>query len=182
MPKSDSDILFSISSAHVTLETALRLKVAGRCAVTFKTVSGTLFHDMEQDLRQFLASLHPEFDLAFRAVTDRYGYLWIILEGSRIEDLLAGLTAAGDIVEERGFSDQLLAAVFEFKSDQDASPQYLVYNFRRNNFYPFVPDDGKSRDTEKEMKIMSAIGDEVPFERDMSLWYPLWDLPLRSRV
>ena len=90
MPKSDSDILFSISSAHVTLETALRLKVAGRCAVTFKTVSGTLFHDMEQDLRQFLASLHPEFDLAFRAVTDRYGYLWIILEGSRIEDLLAG--------------------------------------------------------------------------------------------
>lgn len=136
---------------------------------------------MELDLRRFLASLHPEFDLAFRAVTDRYGYLWIILEGSRIEDLLAGLTAAGDLVEERGFSDQLLAAVFEFKSDQDASPQYLVYNFKRNNFYPFVPKDGKSRDTEKEMKILSAIGDEVPFERDMSLWYPLWDLPLRSR-
>jgi PspAB-like protein len=180
MPKSDSDILFSISSAHVTLETKLLLKVGGRCAVTFKTVSGTLFHEMEQDLRRFLASLHPEFDLSFRAVTDRYGYLWIVLEGSRIEDLLAGLTAAGDIVEERGFSDQLLAAVFEFRSDLDASPQYLVYNFKRNNFYPFVPATGKSRDTEKEMKIMSAISEEVPFERDMSLWYPLWDLPLRS--
>ena len=182
MPKSDSDILFSISSAHISLELNLGLKVSGRCAVTFKAVSGSLFHDMEQDLKRFLASLHPEFDLTFRAVTDQYGYLWIILEGSRIEDLLAGLTATSGIVEERGFSDQLLAAVFEFQSERDSSFQYLIYNFKRNNFYPFVPNRGKSRDTEKEMKIMSSVGEEVPFERDMSLWYPLWDLPLRSLV
>ena len=182
MPKSDSDIIFSISSAHVTLELNQGLKVSGRCAVTFKTVSGSLFHEMENDLKRFLSTLNPEFNLSFRAVTDRYGYLWIVLEGSRIEDLLAGLTAAGDIVEERGFSDQLLAAVFEFKSERDGSFQYLIYNFRRNNFYPFVPTRDKSRDTEKEMKIMSSIADEVPFERDMSLWYPLWDLPLRSLV
>jgi hypothetical protein len=181
MAKSDADILFSISSAHVSLELNLGLKVSGRCAVTFKTVSGSLFHEMEQDLKRFLATLNPEFDLSFRAVTDHYGYLWIILEGSKIEDLLAGLTAAGDIVEERGFSDQLLAAVFEFKSERDGSLQYLIYNFRRDNFYPFVPTTGKARDTEREMKIMSSIGDEMPFERDFTLWYPLWDLPLRSR-
>jgi hypothetical protein len=30
------------------------------------------------------------------------------------------------------------------------------------------------------MKIMAAISEEIPFERDMTLWYPLWDLPLRS--
>lgn len=182
MPKADADILFSLSSAHITLELKQGLKVSGRCAVTFKTVSGTFFHEMEQDLQRFLASLHPEFDLAFRAVTDQYGYLWIVLEGGRIEDLLAGLTAAAGVVEERGFSDQLLAAVFEFRSDRDGSYQYLIYNFRRNSFYPFVPKTGKSRDTESEMKIMSAIGEEVPFERDMGLWYPLWDLPLRSPV
>ncbi len=180
MRKTDSDILYSISSAHVTLEVKLGLKVGGRCAVAFKTVSGSLFHEMEGDLKRFLSSLHPEFDLTFRAVNDRYGYLWIVLEGNRIEDLLAGLTAAGGIVEERGFSDQLLAAVFEFRSDRDSGYLYLIYNFKRNNFYPFAPTSGKSRDTEKEMKIMSAISDEVPFERDMTLWYPLWDLPLRS--
>ena len=181
MPKSDSDILFSISSAHITLELNQGLKVSGRCAITFKTVSGSLFHDMEQDLKRFLTTLHPEFDLSFRHVTDQYGYLWIVLEGSRIEDLLAGLTAASGIVEERGFSDQLLAAVFEFKSERDGSFQYLIYNFKRNTFYPFVPTTGKSRDIEKEMKIMSSIAQEVPFERDLTLWYPLWDLPLRFR-
>ena len=44
MPKADADILFSISSAHITLEVEQGLKVSGRCAVTFKTVSGSLFY------------------------------------------------------------------------------------------------------------------------------------------
>ncbi|MCI0559965.1 MAG: hypothetical protein MN733_15860 [Nitrososphaera sp.] len=137
---------------------------------------------MEQDLRRFMDTLRPEFDLAFRAVTDQFGYLWIVLEGSRIEDLLAGLTAAAGIVEERGFSDQLLAAVFEFTDERKGGCQhYLIYNFKRDNFYPFVPSGQKLRDTEQEMKIMSAVVEEVPFERDMALWYPMWDLPLRSR-
>lgn len=164
------------------------LKVTGRCALTFKTVSGTFFYEMEQDVRRFLDSLRPEFDLRYRAVTDSYGYMWVIFEGQSIEDLLAGLTAAGDIVEEKGFSDQLLAAVFEFYSERqggsggDDDHQYIIYNYKRNNFYPFVPvgRNNKSRDTEKEMKIMAAVAEEMPFEKDMGLWYPLWDLPLRA--
>lgn len=181
MPKVDSEILFSISSAHVTLELKLGLWVSGKCALSFKTVSGNFFYEMEQDVRRFLGSLQPEFDLAFRTVTDSYGYMWIVFEGKRIEDLLAGLTATGDIVAEKGFSDQLLAAVFEFSDERQGGHQYLIYNYKRNNFYPFVPTGSKSRDTEQEMKIMAAAGEEMPFEKDMTLWYPLWDLPLRSR-
>jgi hypothetical protein len=184
LPKADSEILFSISSAHITLKVKLGLKVTGRCALTFKTASGTFFYEMEEDIRRFLGSLHPEFEITWRTVTDSYGYIWIVLEGKRIEDLLAGLTAVGDIVEERGFSDQLLAAVFEFSSERgegDARYQYLVYNYRRNNFFPFVPTGQKTRDTEQELKLMATIAEEVPFEKDMSLWYPLWNLPLRSQ-
>lgn len=182
MPKADSDILFSVSSAQVTLEIKLGLKVTGRCALTFKAVSGTFFYEMEQDVRRFLGSLQPEFDLTFRIVTDSYGYVWIVFEGRSIEDLLAGLTATGDMVAEKGFSDQLLAAVFEFANERlNGRHQYLIYNYRRNNFYPFIPTDNKVRDTEQELKIMSAVSEEMPFEKDMTLWYPLWDLPLRAR-
>ena len=191
MPKADSEILFSLSSAHITLKVKLGLNFTGRCALTFKTVSGTFFYEMEQDIRQFLGSLQPEFDITWRTVTDSYGYMWIIFEGRRIEDLLAALTAAGDIIEEKGFSDQLLAAVFEFSSERQEVPgaegvggeacQYLVYNYKRNNFFPFVPNGQRTRDTEQEMKLMATIGDEMPFEKDMTLWYPLWDLPLKSR-
>lgn len=181
MPKSDSEVLFSLSSAYITLETKLGLKVTGRCALTFKSVSGAYFYEMEQDVRRFLDSLNPEFDLAYCSVTDSYGYVWIILEGKRIEDLLAGLTAVGDTVEEKGFSDQILAAVFEFSSERQGGYQYLIYNYKRNNFYPFVPAGPKARSTEQEMQIMAALGEEVPFEKDMTRWYPMWDLPLRSR-
>jgi hypothetical protein len=142
---------------------------------------------MEQDIRRFLGNLQPEFDLAWRTMTDTYGYMWIVFEGKRMEDLLAGLTAVGDIVEERGFSDYLLAAVFEFSSKREEETtattryQYLIYNYKRNNFFPFVPTGQKTRDTEQEMKLMAAIGEEIPFEKDMTLWYPLWDLPFRTR-
>jgi PspAB-like protein len=138
---------------------------------------------MEQEIKRFLVSLNPEFDLTFRSITDTYGYMWIVLEGKRIEDLLAGLTAVGDTIAEKGFSDQILAAVFEFYSErQGIGYQYLIYNYKRNKFYSFVPIGQQDRNTEQEMQIMATIGDEVPFEKDMTLWYPLWNLPFRPQV
>jgi hypothetical protein len=185
MPKAASDVLFSLSSSYVTLEVKLGLKVTGRCALTFKAVSNSdsSFYEMGQDIGRFLGSLSPEFDLVHRTVTDTYGYTWITMEGKRIEDLLAGITAVSDMFEEKGFSNQLLAAVFEFSSEREQSGyfQYLIYNYKRNNFYPFAPTHQKNRNTEQEMQIMAMIGEEVPFEKDMSLWYPLWDLPLRPQ-
>jgi hypothetical protein len=171
----------------------LGLKVTGRCALTFKRVSGTFFYQMEQDIKQFLANLQPEFNLKWHTTTDAYGYLWIVFEGKRIEDLLAGITTVSDIIEEKGFSDQLLAAVFEFSNTREegtsrggggegrgTNQQYLIYNYKRNKFYPFVPIAKNTVDAEQQMRIMATIAEEIPFERDMTLWYPLWDLPLRS--
>jgi hypothetical protein len=177
--KTDSDVLFSLSSAYLTIESKMGLKNSGRCALSLKSISGMYFNEMKDDIKRFLDISKTDFELTYRTVTDSYGYLWVILEGKRMEDLLAGISAIGDTVDEKGFSNQLLAAIFEFTDDGNRK-EYLVYNYKRNRFYPFVPlDNGKkSRNTEEEMKIMATIGDEVPLERDMTLWYPLWDLPL----
>jgi hypothetical protein len=177
--KTDSDVLFSLSSAYLTIESKMGLKNSGRCALSLKSISGMYFNEMKDDIKRFLDISKTDFELTYRTVTDSYGYLWVILEGKRMEDLLAGISAVGDTVDEKGFSNQLLAAIFEFTDDGNRK-EYLVYNYKRNRFYPFVPlDNGKkSRNTEEEMKIMATIGDEVPLERDMTLWYPLWDLPL----
>jgi hypothetical protein len=43
--------------------------------------------------------------------------MWIVFEGKRIEVLLADLTATGDILAEKGSSDQLPGAVFEFANE-----------------------------------------------------------------
>ena len=177
--KTDSDVLFSLSSAYLTIESKMGLKNSGRCALSLKSISGMYFNEMKDDIKRFLDISKTDFELTYRTVIDSYGYLWVILEGKRMEDLLAGISAVGDTVDEKGFSDQLLAAIFEFTDDRNRK-EYLIYNYKRNTFYPFVPldNDKKSRNTEEEMKIMATIGDEVPLERDMTLWYPLWDLPL----
>jgi hypothetical protein len=177
--KTDSDVLFSLSSAYLTIESKMGLKNSGRCALSLKSISGMYFNEMKDDIKRFLDISKTDFELTYRTVIDSYGYLWVILEGKKMEDLLAGISAVGDTVDEKGFSDQLLAAIFEFTDDRNRK-EYLIYNYKRNTFYPFVPlDNGKkSRNTEEEMKIMATIGDEVPLERDMTLWYPLWDLPL----
>ena len=178
--KSNSDAIFSLSSAYITLETKLGLKNTGRSAISMKVVDGMYFSDMKEDIQRFLDASKTDFDLRYRTLTDSYGYLWVIIEGKHMEDILAGVTAVGDMVEEKGFSDKLLAAIFEFSSniENNNSIQFLIYNYKRNNFYPFIPTGQKNRDTEQEMKILSAVEQEVKFEKDMTFWYPMWDLPL----
>ena len=180
--KTGGDSIFSLSSAYITLDTKLGLVTTGKCAISIKATNGRYFYEMQQEIERFITGAKPDIDLQYRTVTDSYGYLWMVLEGKKIEDLLAGITSIDDTVKEKGFSDELLAVVFQFSSNRADSTgdkkYHLVYNYKRDNFYPFVSTGAKTRNTEEEMKIMAAIGEEVPFEKDMALWYPLWDLPL----
>ena len=181
----DSDLIFSLSSSHITLDRKVGLVTTGRCLLVIKTNGGQYFREMEQEVKRFLNALETEdssaVDLHYDTITDYHGYLWIVLYGKRIEDLLAGLTAVGDLVMERGFSDQILAAVFQFYNERDNNQSsFLVYDYKRNKFYPFVPlsHKRKIRNTTEEMRIMETMADEMPFEKDKDLWYPLWNLPL----
>ena len=181
----DSDLIFSLSSSHITLDTKMGLVTTGRCALLIKTNSGKYFREMEQEVKRFLDAMEREepfaVDLHYDIITDYSGNLWIILYGKKIEDLLVGLTAVGDLVKERGFSNQILAAVFQFYNERDNNQSsFLVYDYKWNKFYPFVPvsHEGKTRNTTEEMIIMETMADELPFEKDKDLWRPLWDLPL----
>jgi hypothetical protein len=190
-PKTDSDAIFYLSSATITLETKLGLKSTGRCGLTIKSTSGMYFDEMREEIQRFLGISKPDFDLEYRTVIDSYGYLWILLTGTSIEDLLAAITAVGDTIDEKGFSSQILASVFEFGQQQRHKPDiiensnnnnntglYLIYNYKSNKFYPFVPlFANKTRDTESELRLMATLQEEIPFEKDISLWYPIWDLP-----
>lgn len=181
----DSDLIFSLSSSHITLDRKVGLVTTGRCLLVIKTNGGQYFREMEQEVKRFLNALETEdssaVNLHHDTITDYHGYLWIVLYGKRIEDLLVGLTAVGDLVMERGFSDQILAAVFQFYNERDNNQSsFLVYDYKRNQFYPFVPVSHKRkiRNTTEEMRIMETMADEMPFEKDKDLWYPLWNLPL----
>jgi hypothetical protein len=181
----DSDLIFSLSSSHITLDRKIGLVTTGRCVLVIKTNGGQYFREMEQEVKRFLDALETEdsstVDLHHDTITDYHGYLWIVLYGKRIEDLLAGMTAVGDLVMERGFSNQILAAAFQFYNERDNNQSsFLVYDYKRNKFYPFVPvsHKRKTRNRTEEIRIMETMADEMPFEKDKDLWYPLWNLPL----
>ena len=172
----DSDALFSLSSAHVTLETKLNLRSTGKAAIGLKSVSGRFFAETIEEIKHFLDVSKTESDLSYKMINDSYGYLWITLQCEKIEDIILGMSAVGQIAHDRNFSKQLFAALFQFSNANNRSNnRYLIYSFALNKFYPFVPVNKNERDNEIEREIMKTIVDEMPFEKDVSLWYPIWD-------
>jgi hypothetical protein len=164
------------------------------------------FADMKQYVDNVIENISDKqkmgWELTSRSSIDDYGYLWFILEGKTIEEIVVALNTIGDIVHEKGFSRQLLAAVFELTSGYGVSNnafsnnnaftadnntnQYLIYNYKNDKFYPFVPlylpkgmvsGSGKKRNHEQELKIMAQIKDDLPCEKDANLWYPIWSIP-----
>lgn len=181
----DSDLIFTLSSSHITLDTKIGLITTGRCALAIKTISGQYFREMKHEVERFLDAMEREelsvVDLRNDTITDSNGYLWIVLYGKKIDDLLVGLTAIADLIIERGFSNQMLAAVFHFYDETNNNQSsFLVYDYKWNKFHPFVPvnHERRIRDTTEEMRIMETMVYEMPFEKDKDLWYPLWNLPL----
>lgn len=186
----DYNAISSLSSAIVKLEDNLGMKSTGKCAICVKDVGIQAFDEMKQYVKDFLGvAANKEtigFDITFDSLVDNYGYFWFILRGRGVEDILAALNGIGQTIHEKGFSKQLLAAAFEF-TDGGNNLEYLIYNYKLDKFYPFAPmtiasnievQNKKKRNNEKELKIMKEIRDEIPFEKDMSLWFPIWNIPI----
>lgn len=185
--KDSDEGIFSLTSAYITLQTKLGLSSTNRCGICIKNVNGAYFSDTLREVQEFLRISSNEFRTEHALVNDKLGYLWIMLRGMSVEDILVASNGIADTIAERGFRDQMLAAVFEFKkivtpnSDVDSTqlePQFLVYNYKRERFYPFVPLGAQEkRRSDLELTLMSIISKEVPWETDMTVWYPMWDMP-----
>jgi hypothetical protein len=175
----DSESLFSLSSAQITLETELNLKSTGKAAIGLKNISGRLFAETVEEIKNFLDVSMRESDLSYRVINDSYDYIWIVFQSGKVEDNISCISATGQLVNDKGYSKQLFVAMFQFRNyDDKKTDHYLVYNYATNKFYPFVPLSKNERDNETENKILETIINEMPFERDESLWYPIWNLTL----
>ncbi len=175
----DSAAIFSISSAKLTLESKINLKGTGKAAIGLKGVSGMFFAEALKEVEHLFDVDKKDSDLSYRLINDSYGYIWIILQSRSTEHLLSSISAVGQILSDRGFARQLFTALFQFiDSDNKKNNRYLVYNYASNKFYPFVPIGKNARDNETEREIMDTVVNEMPLEKDTSLWYPIWDLNL----
>ena len=170
------DRLFALSTARVTLELE-GVKPAGSAAVVFKPLSAAEFVRAENELQELLDKVAQESGSRVERRSDDFGFEWLVVRDSELEDLVATVHLVGSELQARGFGDRLLAAIFKF--DAKERPVYWVYGYKRGAWWPFVPTGKeKERDNAEELDLKAKLEGELPIEQDLSAWFGLFDAPL----
>ena len=171
------DRLFAMTTAQITLDTGLGLKHKGAVGIVFQPLETADFDGIVSETEELLRAEGADTGTKLESSSDEYGYRWLIFRDPDFEDLVVGLNTISTQLQESGYGDRLLAAVFPF--EQKGEPVYFIYNFKRGGYYPFIPAPGdKARDSERELRLKAQVGAELPFEEDISRWFPLWEIPL----
>jgi hypothetical protein len=171
-----ADRLFAMTTANVTFETGLGLKHRGVAGIVFQPLATADFKQIVTDTEELLRSAAQDTGTTVETANDEFGYRWLILRDDDFDDLVVSLNTVSSQLEAGGYGDRLLAAVFAFQ--EDGSPLYFIYNFKRGAYYPFVPSGKQSRDTEHELRLQAQVAQELPLEQDVARWFPLWEIPL----
>ncbi|HEY8498413.1 MAG TPA: hypothetical protein VIK90_04105 [Limnochordales bacterium] len=185
------DQLFALSTARTTLEEQLGWVGAGRAGLCLKPVVTGDYAAAQRDLVDLVRMGAKESQSHLEVVQDSYRYTWLLMEDPDFEDLLTLVHMAAETLDEQGYGTQILSAVFRFKPggpmalapEPGADRLYLIYNYKRGRFYPFVPRGaGKGpadgRHESGELHAAALLSRELPIEPDPSRWYPLWDCPV----
>jgi len=175
--RSKLERLFAIATANLTLTADLRLAPGGCAAIGFRPLDSAQFAALQGELAELLRISGRETGTTIRAEEDRYGFRWVILEDPAFEDLVTTIHLISLTLQEQGFGEQLLAAVFKFL--ERGQPVYWIYNYKRGFFYPFVPrGQSRERDNAAELRLQAAMQKELPVEPELERWYPLWGVPV----
>lgn len=178
--ESQSERIFAINTAVLTMEAKLQLNPTGLAALTFKELEASQFQTLRGEIDELLQIAHRETQTEVQSVEDTFGYVWVILRDPDFEDLVTTMHLASSTLEGQGFGKALLAALFQFR-DQGQEVVYWIYNFKRGRFYPFVPQPNRERDNAYELRLKSIMQEELPIEPELERWYPLWDVPLEQK-
>lgn len=193
LPKAKSDKLFAISTASITLESSLSLKPSGSAGICFKPLGATSYESARKEIEELLEFSSKETDTEFRMEKDEFNFLWAIFKDPHFEDLVANIHLVSQTLEDRGFGEQILCAIYRFDSEPESGATghsekasgkagsgkavYWIYNFKQGTYYPFIPLSGKQRDTPFEFRLRAEMEREMPVEKNVEKWYPLWGIP-----
>jgi len=175
LPKAKVDRLFAISTAYITLEVNLGLKSDRSAGICFKPMESSRYAGARIEIEELLQYSCRETQTEYKLKKDEYNYLWVVLKDPDFEDLVTNIHLISQTLIEHGFGQQLLCAIYRFLGE---GPVYWIYNFKQGTYYPFVPKGAHQRDNSLEFRLRSVIERELPIEKDVEKWYPLWGIPV----
>jgi hypothetical protein len=189
LPKAKSEKLFAISTASITLESSLGLKPSGFAGICFKPVGASAYESARKEIQELLEYSTKETETEFRLEKDEYDFLWAIFKDPDFDDLVANIHLVSQTLEERGFGEHILCAIYRFDSEPESGAKesqgkndgrkvvYWIYNFKQGTYYPFIPLLDKQRDSPFEFRLRADMEKEMPIEKNVEKWYPLWGIP-----
>jgi hypothetical protein len=178
LDKPAPDRLFAISTAYVTFESGLDITTRGAAAIVFQSLATADFTSIVRDMEEVVRATAGDSGTKVETSEDEYGFSWLVLRGPSFDDLVVGINAVSGALQDGGYGDRVLCAVFSFQ-DARGRQIYWIYNYKRGSFYPFVPASGpQQRDTERELVLKAQVGSELPVENELSRWFPLWGVPI----
>jgi hypothetical protein len=170
--------LFAMSTAAVTLEMTLELRSSGKAAIVFQPLATADFGSIVSDMEEVLRGTGEDSGTHVEKTDDSFGYRWMVLSDNDFEDLVVGINVVSQALQDGGYGERILCAVFAFRDAHD-QPVYWIYNYKRGTYYPFVRAGGEQRrDSERELRLKAQIGNELPVEAELERWFPLWGIPI----
>ncbi len=170
LKKPKIEALFALSTAYISLE-ALGFEPGGVSGICFKPVESSRFSELENYLRELLRLSASETGTTCQFRTDEYNYNWVILSDEDFEDLVTTTHLISETIIEHDFEERLLCSIFAFGG------VYLIYSYKEGTFYPFAPLADRKRDGNLEFRLRSAMEGELPIEKELEKWHPLWGIP-----
>jgi hypothetical protein len=172
-----TEALFAMTTAVITLQTSLHLEPSNEAALCFKAIEMTRFEDLKTEIDGLLKIRAADTNApSMNTMIDQYGYQWVILKTEQFEDLVTTLHLVSEELKGGGFGEQLLSAVFKFTGE--GRNVYWIYNYKRGTFYPMVPSGNQTRDNAFELRLKTLMDREMPIEKELERWYPLWGSPV----
>ncbi len=181
------DRLFAITTAYVALQSEHSIDSTGVAAIVFQALATSEFEATLRDMEEVVSATGGESGTSASTQDDSYGYRWMVLRNPAgapsVEDLAVGINAVSSSIETAGHGERLLCAVFAFADGRagTTSPTvYMIYNYKRGYWYPFVPAPGgaNERATERELQLKAQMAGELPIEPELERWFPLWGIPI----
>ena len=128
------------------------------------------------EIEELLRATSGESGTTVSRHEDSFGFSWVVIDDPDVDDLATTAHVVCQSLEERGFGEQLLCAVFGF--DGEPGRVDLVYAYKRGSFYPFAPREGRTRDGILERRVQAVLTHEIALEPELERWYPVWDAPV----
>ena len=127
--------LFAMSTAAVTLEMTLELRSSGKAAIVFQPLATADFSAIVTDMEEVLRGAGDDTGTQVERTDDSFGYRWMVLSDEDFEDLVVGINVVSQALQDGGYGERILCAVFAFRDPQD-QPVYWIYNYKRGRVLP----------------------------------------------